>query len=215
MSQSRHFTTRRGFIAATGFGSLGLYATWAAYGAAPLPFGHAPGHADPHADPHASHAMPGHAMPDMAGPHDDDTLTPDAFEERHAAFLQRLEASGGAVLPAMAGHDHGAAHAAAEPTEPVAIYLAAGRFAFEPGAMRLRANQPYRFHMLARDVAHGASIAFGSASRIVRLRPGTVTTLDLTFRAAGGYLLYCTVYCGPGHDAMHASLTVEEGASHA
>jgi len=38
MSQERHFTTRRGFVAAMGFGGLGLYVTWAAYGASPLPF---------------------------------------------------------------------------------------------------------------------------------------------------------------------------------
>lgn len=31
-----HFTTRRGFIAATGFGVVSLYGLWAAYGAAPL-----------------------------------------------------------------------------------------------------------------------------------------------------------------------------------
>ena len=38
MSRERHFTTRRGFVAAMGFGGLGLYVTWAAYGASPLPF---------------------------------------------------------------------------------------------------------------------------------------------------------------------------------
>ena len=38
MSQERHITTRRGFVAAMGFGGLGLYVTWAAYGASPLPF---------------------------------------------------------------------------------------------------------------------------------------------------------------------------------
>ena len=37
MQSKKHFTTRRGFIAASGFGGLGLYGLWAAYGAAPGP----------------------------------------------------------------------------------------------------------------------------------------------------------------------------------
>ena len=37
MSEIRHPTTRRGFIAALGFGGVSLYALWAAYGAAPGP----------------------------------------------------------------------------------------------------------------------------------------------------------------------------------
>ena len=37
-SRKKHFTTRRGFVAACGFGIVGLYGLWAAYGAAPVPF---------------------------------------------------------------------------------------------------------------------------------------------------------------------------------
>lgn len=37
MDPKNHFTTRRGFIAASGFGGISLYGLWAAYGAAPGP----------------------------------------------------------------------------------------------------------------------------------------------------------------------------------
>lgn len=37
MDKKNHFTTRRGFIAASGFGGISLYGLWAAYGAAPGP----------------------------------------------------------------------------------------------------------------------------------------------------------------------------------
>lgn len=37
MEKKTHFTTRRGFIAASGFGGISLYGLWAAYGAAPGP----------------------------------------------------------------------------------------------------------------------------------------------------------------------------------
>lgn len=37
MPQVTHVTTRRGFVAAAGFGGVSLYGLWAAYGAAPGP----------------------------------------------------------------------------------------------------------------------------------------------------------------------------------
>lgn len=310
MSHDGHFTTRRGFVGAMGFGALGLYATWAAYGASPLPFASAEAPADPAA--HAGHGG-GHgaADPALADAHGAARLSPAEFQERHSAFVKAFRQADGSIRPAVAveaaaptpasdgahgtgmamdhgtmpmdhgamptdhgaaatshgdhvtagaiGHDghgtsmpqdHGAtamptaghghadggspaAHgheAAAVPPEAhghdagahgghgdpagdgadavIEVYLSAGRFAFEPDDLRLERGRTYRFHMMATDVAHGASIAFGRASRIVRLRPDTVTTLDLTFREAGRHLVYCTVYCGLGHDAMHASITV-------
>lgn len=38
MTTKPHFTTRRAFVAAAGFGGVSLYGLWAAYGAAPNPF---------------------------------------------------------------------------------------------------------------------------------------------------------------------------------
>ncbi|TBW34851.1 hypothetical protein EYW49_17275 [Siculibacillus lacustris] len=297
MSHDRHFTTRRGFVGAMGFGALGLYVTWAAYGASPLPFASGgDAAADPHGghavDPHAGHGAAAPADPAIADTHGGSAVTPETFERRHADFMKRFRQADGSVRPAIAaaaehdhgavaapatmpaghdhgaaaeapaampGHDHGAAVSAPPATEtgghaghgmampmpaapdahaghgagpavalpplaplavstpaaaahadgePIEVFLAAGRFAFEPDDLRLEVGRAYRFHMMASDVAHGASIAFGRASRIVRLRPDTVTTLDLTFREAGRHLVYCTVYCGPGHDGMHASITV-------
>ena len=295
MSNERHFTTRRGFVGAMGFGALGLYATWAAYGASPLPFSSAAPPAP--SGPGGGHGG-GHDGPTVADAPDGARMTPAEFEKRHAEFVRTHRQADGSVRPTgvaanhdaastgasadhrgpartdhgdhstfpardHAGHDtsmsmshadhgpsapmahdghapaaaakhdghapvavagttaasggheaHGdhAAPAAPAPAEhadaPIEVYLMAGRFAFEPDDLRLDKGRTYRFHMMATDVAHGASIAFGPASRIVRLRPDTVTTLDLTFREAGRRLVYCTVYCGPGHDAMHASITV-------
>ena len=221
MSHARHFTTRRGFVGAMGFGALGLYATWAAYGASPLPFA---GRSASHADPDAG--------PTIAEHYGAPSLSPEEFTRRHAAFLTRFRQADGSVRPVAAApaetaHDHAApAHPMAMTDMPdmvhadhdhdhdaggggpVAVYFAAGRFAFAPDDLRLAVGQSYCFHMMATDVAHGASIAFGRASRIVRLRPDLVTSLDLTFRERGRYLVYCTVYCGPGHDSMHGLITV-------
>ena len=232
----QHFTTRRGFVGAMGFGALGLYATWAAYGASPLPFSFAAGDkttSDSHAGSghgggHGAPAEP--VISEPAGGHGGGGLSPAEFEKRHADFLARFQQSDGSVhpgvaaAPAEAGHgasgDHGgmtdhkmpatenAGHDTAPPGAPVEVYFAAGRFSFDPDTLVLERDRVYRFYMSASDITHGAAIAFGSGSRIVRLRPGSVTTLDLTFKSAGIHLVYCTVYCGPGHDTMRGRISV-------
>src|SRR5665647_941270 len=78
MNNKNHFTTRRGFIAASGFGGVSLYGLWAAYGAAPGPLAllglggahseaEAPGAAQPHDAPAAPDGHGGHGAA-AAGP---------------------------------------------------------------------------------------------------------------------------------------------------
>jgi heme/copper-type cytochrome/quinol oxidase subunit 2 len=94
------------------------------------------------------------------------------------------------------------------PAEPVDVYLMAQKFAYSPDVLRLKAGQAYRFRMMADDITHGASIQLGTASRIIRLRPNVVTEQTITFTKPGEYLVYCTVYCGQAHDAMHGRIVV-------
>lgn len=202
----RHFTTRRGFIAGLGFGAVSLYGAWAAYGAAPLPFGGATTAApepDAHGRGHGVHG--GHGA--SAG------MAPEEFRFEHDYFVQRYAQKDGSVNPhagedthghAADGHDHG--HDAGG--EPVDLYLMAQKFSYSPDVLRLKAGQAYRFRMMADDITHGASIQLGSASRIIRLRPGTVTEQTMTFTKPGEYLVYCTVYCGQAHDAMMGRIVV-------
>ncbi|TWA93170.1 cupredoxin-like protein [Azospirillum brasilense] len=211
----RHFTTRRGFIAGLGFGAVSLYGAWAAYGAAPLPFG---GHKDtdaPEPDAHRGHGAA--EAPAEAGGHGGHGasagMAPEEFRFEHDYFIQRYTQKDGSVNPhaseathshAAEGHDHG--HDAGG--EPVDVYLMAQKFAYSPDVLRLKAGQAYRFRMMADDITHGASIQLGSASRIIRLRPGTVTEQVITFTKPGEYLVYCTVYCGQAHDAMQGRIVV-------
>ncbi|MGL1834449.1 hypothetical protein ACKVEX_12660 [Rhodocyclaceae bacterium SMB388] len=249
MSSRSHITTRRGFIAAMGFGGVGLYGLWAAYGAAPGPLtllglgdhgGHAQGVGG---GGHGGHA---------AGAHDGPSA--EAFSRMTAEFIERYRLPDGTVYPRMlpsapalveqgdhGAMDHGAmagsgVHADAAPTMSVAVgpvsgdhadhddhdavaddssaggvrevLLAAGKWYYQPHALRLDAGQAYRFRMMAVDVSHGASIQFGHGGRVVRLRPGRLTEIDVTFHTPGRYLVYCTVYCGPAHDYMQATIEV-------
>jgi len=243
MSSKPHITTRRGFIAAMGFGGVSLYGLWAAYGAAPTPLALLGlGHGDDHDG--AGHGG-GHGGHGAA--HDGPSA--EEFSRKTAEFIERYRLPDGTVHPRLHartpdhddGHgamdhgamDHGAmdhtamdpamdrgamdhgdgAHAADDPDhahddDAIDVWLAAGMWYYLPGKLRLDAGQPYRFRMMAVDVAHGASIQFGRGGRMVRLRPGRVTEMDITFHEPGRYLVYCTMYCGPAHDAMQATIEV-------
>jgi cytochrome c oxidase subunit II len=102
--------------------------------------------------------------------------------------------------------DHGADHP--QEDAPLDVYLAAGMWYYLPARLRLDAGQAYRFRMMALDVSHGASIQFGKGGRMIRLRPGRVSEMDITFHKPGRYLVYCTIYCGAAHDYMQATVEV-------
>jgi heme/copper-type cytochrome/quinol oxidase subunit 2 len=202
-TEHSHFTARRGFIAAAGFGMVGVYFLWAGYGAAPLGFGrgHEPaedggGHApEPSAAGHGGHTAP--------------TGTPgEEFRKLTEAFVEQNKLADGSVQPGRAMQDH-ATHSAAH--GPVEVYLMAHQWGYVPSVLRLETGVPYRFRMMAVDVAHGASLQLGHAGRIVRLRPGTLVEQELTFSQPGEFLLYCTVYCGLAHDRMQGRLIVGKG----
>ena len=116
------------------------------------------------------------------------------------------------MVGAHAGHaGHGVAAVAAGPAhadEPLEVYLLAAKWYYEPAHLRLDTGVPYRFRMMAQDVAHGASIQLGRGARMIRLRPDSVVEMDATFRRPGSHLVYCTVYCGPAHDVMQARIDV-------
>jgi heme/copper-type cytochrome/quinol oxidase subunit 2 len=161
-------STRRGFVAASGFGLLGLYFVWAAYDR------------ENHGDG-AGHGGHGGA----GGPGRDE------FRKAAEAFFEQNKLADGSVQPRGAE-----------------VYLMATQWAFAPATLRLATGVPYRLRMMAMDSAHGAAIALGSGSRIVRLRPGVLVEQELTFKQAGEYLVYCTVYCGLPHDRMQGRIIV-------
>jgi len=232
MTDKPHLTTRRGFIAAAGFGGTALYGLWVGYGAAPGPLALL---GASHSDDTSN--IVDHAVLEPEG------LTPDAFEARVQAFVRRFSEADGSVRPlregaghtdmtahahndphaghasqAQVGHGDHAGHGDAVPgthdeAGPIDIWLQAAQFYFEPGHLRLETNQPYRFRMMATDVAHGASMQFGCGGRMMRLRPGQLVETEMRFSRAGEYLIYCTVYCGAAHDAMQARLSVTEGGA--
>ncbi|MGQ0676415.1 MAG: hypothetical protein ACT4N4_10085 [Rhodospirillales bacterium] len=195
-------STRRGFLAAASFGVVSLYGLWAGIGLAPLNI--FAGHDDdrPGGEPRAEHG----AAPPAEGAHAGHGAASgpgvEEFRRQTEAFVAKFRLPDGSVAP------H-AGHGAAMPMDaPVEVYLLAQQWFFEPGVLRLEAGRAYRFRMMAADMSHGASIQLGSGSHVIRLRRGVVSERDLTFKRAGEYLVYCTVYCGVGHDRMAAKIVV-------
>lgn len=201
-----HFTTRRGFITATGFGVVSLYGLWAAYGAAPFGlFGHGDDHGG---TPHGGHAHGAPSGPDA-----------EEFRKLVEGFVEAHRRPDGSVAPRRAAAAHPVDHvhhdagthstvSSPEAAPPVDAYLLAYQWGFTPDVLRLSLNERYRFRMMAVDVTHGAGIRLGAASRVIRLRTGVLVEQELRFTRPGEYLVYCTSYCGILHDRMHGRIIV-------
>jgi heme/copper-type cytochrome/quinol oxidase subunit 2 len=186
MTGNSHFTTRRGFVAAAGFGLVSLYLVWAGYGAAPLGFGG-----------HAEEAEAGHGH---GGGHDDAAHVPsrEEFRKLAEAFAEQHKQADGSVAPPSVKE------------APTDVYVMAMQWGYLPAVLRLEPGVRYRFRMMAMDIAHGASIQLGTGARIIRLRPGVMVEQEMTFAKAGEHLVYCTVYCGLPHDRMQGRIVVAE-----
>lgn len=138
------------------------------------------------------HGEPGHGMGEV-------DLIQD-FRRDVAAFVERFRRPDGCVEPPLPG----------EAGEEPVVYLEAYQWGYRPARLCLHAGVPYRFRMMATDVTHGASLYLGPASRMVRLTPGVLLEIEVTFRQPGTFLLYCSYYCGVGHPYMKGIIQVEE-----
>lgn len=234
--EQRHVTLRSGFAILVGLLVLTLYFLWAVYGAAPTSLSFL---AQPEEEPQPvtpmagmeveagsmdSMAMAGHGAGVGA-------MSPEEFEEITYRFIDDLALPDGSVRPTRdwtemfemegmggetaeesgmeegmeaAGHDGEAAE-----EDPIDVYLMAQRFSYVPGVLRLEAGHPYRFRMMSTDVNHGASIHTGFAGHIMRRPAMVLTEMVMTFPDRGNFMMYCTVYCGAGHDQMKGKIIVE------
>lgn len=216
-------TTRRSFIAAASLGAVTLYGLWAVLGAAPLRFwdrGETSSEAMEMPATGAGHE--GHGS--VQGP------TPDEFRRMTEEFLARHLQPDGSILveagqaaQSMAGmtmtpNSQGPTHSMPGMAEesithdgevaPLDVFMLAQQWSFDPPELHLRTGIPYRFKMMAVDAAHGASLQLGRGSHIIRLPKGILVEEELVFTKPGEYLLYCTIYCGEGHQFMNGKIQV-------
>ncbi|OGA97414.1 MAG: hypothetical protein A3E79_13820 [Burkholderiales bacterium RIFCSPHIGHO2_12_FULL_61_11] len=100
MNHKKHFTTRRAFIAASGFGGVSLYGLWAAYGAAPGPLALL-GLDGAHDEALAPDTAQPHGAPAAGGGHGAAAAGPDSkeFSRMTAEFSERYRMPDGSVYP--------------------------------------------------------------------------------------------------------------------
>lgn len=215
-------TTRRSFIALTSLGAVSLYGLWAGLGAAPLRFWEtgeaAGGDMDMGEGGHSEHGG------GADGDEDAFRVAVDRFVEEHkqpdgSVFVEantsgampgmNMDASmaGSHDMSAMPGMSEESAGHSEMNTAPE-VYLLAQQWSFEPSWLKLKAGVPYRLKLMAADAAHGASLQLGPGSQIIRLPRNVQVEREITFAKPGTYLLYCTIYCGEGHQYMSGRLEV-------
>lgn len=224
-SETRHFTLRPGFAVLVGLLVLALYALWAGYGAAPTSLSfltETPAEPAP-VTPMAGMDVESVSMEGMAmAGHGAGVgaMTPDEFQDITMRFVEDLGLPDGSVRPTREWMEATEAMEAmgapaetdvgrADVEEPIDVYLMAMRFAYEPRVLRLERGVQYRFRMMSIDVNHGASIHTGFAGHIMRRPAMVLTEMVMTFSEPGEFMIYCTVYCGAGHDQMKGKIIVE------
>lgn len=191
-TKTPHPTARRGFIVLCGFAVVSLYGLWAGYGAVPTSLGTAK-------QPVAATATETEPVANM-----DAHVAADEFRRLAEAFIEANRLPDGSVRPAVTDRTDTAYIA-----EPVEVYLMARQYGYWPSVLRLGRNVPYRFRIMAMDTDHGASIQFRGASYMIRARADHAIEKVLVFKEPGEYPIYCTVYCGVGHDLMKGKIIVE------
>ncbi len=190
-----HLTTRRGFILVCGFGVVSLYGLWAAYGAAPIGFS-------------GKDTRAASRLSAVSAQRIDEHLAPQEFRRLAQEFVDSNRQADGSVKPSLP-YGSATALAGAYIGEPVDVYVQARQYSYSPAVLRLERDVPYRFRIMSMDTDHGASIQFRGAAYMIRAPAEHVVEKVLVFREAGEYPVYCTVYCGLGHDLMKAKIVVE------
>ena len=93
----------------------------------------------------------------------------------------------------------------AESSEKI-IKIAAKRFVYTPGEIRLKKGVPVILEFSSADVLMGFNLPdFNVRADIV---PGKVTRLRLVPDKTGSFIFLCDIFCGSGHEEMSGKLTV-------
>ena len=107
------------------------------------------------------------------------------------------------------------------------VHVSAKQFAFDlsdtpietgdsaPAAYAMKsvkAGELIEFRVTSADVTHGFGIYTSDGKILTQTQamPGYVNRLRHTFEEPGGYPVFCMEYCGVGHHAMRATITVTE-----
>jgi cytochrome c oxidase subunit 2 len=95
---------------------------------------------------------------------------------------------------------------AIEPNGSVTVRLIAEQYDFVPRCILVPAATPVTFRLASADVVHGFLLPDTNVNAMVV--PGFVTEVRTSFAAARDYDMPCHEFCGLGHHAMWAHVSV-------
>jgi len=96
---------------------------------------------------------------------------------------------------------------AIEPDGSATVRIIAEQYDFVPRCVRVPADTPVKFRLTSADVVHGFLIPNTNVNTMVV--PGFVAEVRTRFDAPGEYAMPCHEFCGLGHQAMWAHVSVE------
>ncbi len=88
------------------------------------------------------------------------------------------------------------------------VQVKASRYKFEPSPIVVRLGEKVKIVLTSTDVTHGLNIPEFNVNIISK--PGKPQSAEFIAGKKGTYHAHCSVYCGPGHSAMHVSFVVVE-----
>ncbi len=88
------------------------------------------------------------------------------------------------------------------------VQVRARQFEFEPEAIVVNEGEDVRLEVTSEDVMHGIGIEAYDINEEVP--PDETRTVEFRADEAGTYEFLCSVYCGPGHEAMRGQIVVLE-----
>jgi len=93
-----------------------------------------------------------------------------------------------------------------EPDGSVTVRMIAMQFDFVPRCVRVPADTPVTFRLTSSDVIHGFLLPNSNVNTMVV--PGFVSEVRTRFARPGEYEMPCHEFCGLGHHAMWANVSV-------
>ena len=95
---------------------------------------------------------------------------------------------------------------AIEPDGSATVRIIAEQYDFVPHCVRVPAATPVKFRLTSADVVHGFLLPDTNVNTMVV--PGFVAEVRTSFAAPGEYAMPCNEFCGLGHQAMWAHVSV-------
>jgi len=86
------------------------------------------------------------------------------------------------------------------------VEVKAFQYGFSPDPIVVNKGEKLRLKMTSMDVTHGIWIKEYKIN--VTLPPKETKTIEFIVDKEGEFVLYCSVFCGPGHGHMHGKLIV-------